>query len=132
MSVGSKKLKRLPKDTNEQNMVTFDDCSEDSVPHKLDGSDSDYVAVPSTSQNRITSTSTAIVAERTGTSDRSVAMIASAVLEDVGLIAHGSNSNVIDMSKVRRSRSGSRKKLKTAQDKNKSECIFFDGKIDET
>nr|CAI5841856.1 unnamed protein product [Callosobruchus analis] len=59
---------------------------------------------PSTSQMRINIKKLALVCDRTGVSDRAAAMLASAVLHDVGIITKDDKSQVIDRSKIRRAR----------------------------
>ena len=65
-------------------------------------------------------------------SDRSAAAIASAVLQDFGLITADNSLNVIDPRKVRRERIKKRKQLQGI-DNNLDLCgIYFDGRKDKT
>ena len=50
----------------------------------------------------------ALACERTGISDRKAAIIASAVLEDVGIISDENPSNITDRKKIERARKKSR------------------------
>lgn len=56
------------------------------------------------SQMRLKLPALAMVCDRTGISDRSAATIASAILQDVGIISIDTKKNVIDRMKVRRER----------------------------
>ena len=55
-------------------------------------------------QMRVKLSSLALACDRHGVSDRAAAGIASALLQDVGIIHEGDVSKVIDRSKVRRER----------------------------
>jgi hypothetical protein len=72
--------------------------------------------------------------DRHGISDRSAAAIASAVLQDFGLILPEDQGNVVDRNKVRRARQRKRNNLqqnnKESQDVLHS--LFFDGRKDHT
>lgn len=70
--------------------------------------------------------------DRYGVSDRSAAAIASAVLEDVGLITENNYSIVIDKNKVRRQRRKARTELQQSQTQNELRGLFFDGRKDQT
>ncbi|CAH0551078.1 unnamed protein product [Brassicogethes aeneus] len=74
------------------------------------------------------------VCDRYGVSDRAAAAIASAVLEDVGLIKKGDTSKVVDKNKVRRSRQKIRTELQANDDfQNKPlKGLYFDGRKDNT
>lgn len=63
---------------------------------------------PSTSQMRVHLNKLALVCDRAGVSDRSAAMIASAVLQDVGIVNEKDKSKVIDRNKIRRARKKNR------------------------
>lgn len=56
--------------------------------------------------------------DRHGMSDRSAAAVASAVLEDCGLVTADDISNVIDKNKVRREREKTRRKLRAREQKH--------------
>lgn len=77
---------------------------------------------------------TAIACDRTGISDRAGAIIATAVLEDLGIVTETNPSNVIDRHKIRRER----KKIRTKyQQKNEKQLeilkgFYFDGRKDQT
>lgn len=65
-------------------------------------------------------------------SDRSAAAIASAVLQDFGLVSADDCRNVIDPSKVRRERRKKRKQLQYKQISEDLCGIYFDGRKDKT
>lgn len=97
--------------------------------------DSDVEFVPltptSTSQNRLKLEGTALTRDRFGVSDRAAAAVASSVLQDVGLIADCSISNVIDKSKIRRKIINLRSSLQ--RKKIFDICgLYFDSLKDET
>lgn len=98
----------------------------------------DYVktcqAIPDTSQMRLTLPSLAQACDRTGVSDRSAAIIANAVLKDVGLISKEETSKIIDRSKIRRERKRARNTIKEQHnfDNNPFFAIYFDGRKDKT
>lgn len=74
------------------------------------------------------------VCDRTGISDRSAAAIASAVLEDVGLIKNEDKTKVIDRMKVRRQRKNLRSNLQkqSRSEPLKIRGLYFDGRRDKT
>ena len=78
----------------------------------------------------------AVACERTGVSDRSAAMLASAILEDVQIIKPSSSDAIIDRRKISRQRKNARAEhLKVAAEvieSNSSIGLYFDGKKDET
>ncbi|CAH0562737.1 unnamed protein product [Brassicogethes aeneus] len=88
----------------------------------------------SSKQMRIKLPSLAQACDRTGVSDRSAAIIASAVLKDIGLITSEEASKIIDRSKIRRERKRTRSTLRSQlkQDKVFSQAIYFDGRKDNT
>jgi hypothetical protein len=82
-------------------------------------------------QMRMRMPSLAVACDRTGVSDRSAAMIASAVLQDVGIINEEDTNLVVDRSKVRRERT----KMRTELQKSDTEPViglYFDGRKDQT
>lgn len=91
-------------------------------------------AIPGTSQMRLALPSLAQACDRTGVSDRSAAIIANAVLKDVGLISKEEKSKIIDRSKIRRERKRARKATKEQHniDNNPFYAIYFDGRKDKT
>ena len=70
--------------------------------------------------------------DRHGLSDRSAASVASAVLQDFGLLTADDSSNVIDKSKVRRERKKARDQLRSKQQVQFVQCLSFDGRKDKT
>lgn len=123
--------------------LTFPDPDSEADPHHSD-SDTDYLK-PSTStmttqsEGKKTSRSSrypalATACDRTGVSDRAAAIIASAVLEDLGMINEADTSNVVDRHKIRRER----KKIRTDYQKGNErqleplKGLYFDGRKDQT
>ena len=70
--------------------------------------------------------------DRYGISDRSAAAIATAVLEDYGVVNPKATSHVIDPSKIRRERKRKRNQLRCSQESKIVRGIFFDGRKDTT
>lgn len=70
--------------------------------------------------------------DRYGVSDRSAAAIASAVLEDVGIITENNALSVIDKNKVRRQRRKARTRLQMSETQIELRGLFFDGRKDQT
>lgn len=70
--------------------------------------------------------------DRYGVSDRSAAAIASAVLEDVGIITENNSLSVIDKNKVRRQRWKARTELQMSETQIELRGLFFDGRKDQT
>lgn len=89
---------------------------------------------PSTSQMRVNLDKLSEVCDRTGVSDRAAAMIASAVLQDVGIVSKNDRSKVIDRCKIRRARK--KKRLSVVQNVRRKKLnvkgIYFDGRKDKT
>lgn len=82
-------------------------------------------------QMRVKLPSLALACDRHGVSDRAAAGIASAVLQDVGIIHERDVSKVIDRSKVRRERCKKRGTL-CANVSNTITGLYFDGRKDST
>lgn len=75
----------------------------------------------------------AVMSDKTGVSDRSVATLASSALEGAGLININDTSQVIDRNKVRRARKRVRSQLTDKARLCKTlKSIYFDGRIDTT
>ena len=75
----------------------------------------------------------ALMSDKTGVSDRSVATLASAVLEGAGIVSKCDTSHVIDRSKVRRARKRVRSEIiEESKSSDPLESIYFDGRIDTT
>lgn len=70
--------------------------------------------------------------DRHGVSDRCAAALATAVLQDVGLVTGNDCAMVIDRSKVRRERKRKRKELQSTSLKKRLCGIYFDGRKDKT
>ena len=97
-----------------------------------DDNSPDYIEKNIKKRNYGKFSSLAIACDRTKVSDRTVALIATATLEDAGLLQENS-SKVIDKNKVRRERKKTRESLQKSQTECNSVCgIFFDGRKDLT
>lgn len=70
--------------------------------------------------------------DRHGVSDRSAAKLATAVLQDLGIIHEDDKSKIIDRNKVRRERHRVRKDASVINNDNKLIALFFDGRKDMT
>src|SRR6218665_1653138 len=70
--------------------------------------------------------------DRHGVSDRAAAAIASAVLQDFGVICNDDLSNVIDQNKVRRERLKKRNELQDLNSVHYLHGLYFDGRKDKT
>lgn len=145
-----KREKRVPKYKNKEFQLSL------SVPIEKSNSQSKYkeknrilkvseneldVSQPSTSanlsevplRNLKTLPVLAKTLDRYGVSDRAGAAIASAVLQDYGVIKNEDNLNVIDRHKVRRARDNQRQKLQKSQsDAILLKGLYFDGRKDKT
>lgn len=123
------------------------DTSDDSISLSDSNKDPDFhttltsdAPLPSTSkiqpnQMRHRLENLATACDRTGVSDRSASIIASAVLQDVGLISKRDSSKVIDRSKLRRERRKVRQDLQSSSlvsSDNKITGLYFDGRKDRT
>lgn len=77
---------------------------------------------------------TARASERHAVSDRAVAEIASAVLQDFGVVTAEDSSEVIDRSKIRRERLKYREMLREETSSSRTDLlgIYFDGRKDKT
>jgi hypothetical protein len=78
----------------------------------------------------------AVMSDKAGVSDRATATIATAVLEEAGLVNELDTSKVIDKNKIRRAKKRMRSKLsRVAADADRDESIkgiYFDGRKDTT
>ena len=73
--------------------------------------------------------------DRTGVSDRAAAIIASSVLQNMGIVSPNDTSKVIDRSKIRRERSRTRQELTKLDLDSSMKCfpgLYFDGRRDKT
>lgn len=121
---------------------TNEDISEESTSLKSSDSEFDSNEVltslskppekPSTSQMRVKLPSLASICDRTGVSDRAAASIASAVLQDVGVISPSDKDMVIDRMKVRRERTRNRDQVISRQSQRLISALYFDGRKDST
>lgn len=83
-------------------------------------------------QMRLALTSTARMADLTGSSNRTVAKIATAVLEDMKIVSINNKTNIIDKNKVRREINKNRKSLQHSADNKFIHGLYFDGRKDTT
>jgi hypothetical protein len=92
------------------------------------------LSLPSTSQMRYKLTTTAMISDRYGVSDRATAAIVSSVMHDLGLICDSDMSQVIDRSKIRREKEKLRKEVTIDNQDQLKEVkgIYFDGRKDNT
>ena len=74
------------------------------------------------------------ICDRFGSTNRVGAAIASAVLEDFGIVTKDDRSNVIDQYKLRRERASSRMSFSAQIDDNipDIQTLYFDGRKDKT
>lgn len=70
--------------------------------------------------------------DRYSISDRAGAAIASAVLQDVGIIKNEDKSSIFDKNKIRRARSKKREGIIDGKQNSSLRGLFFDGRSDET
>ncbi|GBN68392.1 hypothetical protein AVEN_49978-1 [Araneus ventricosus] len=93
----------------------------------------DLSSSPSASQIRSKLTSTALVCDRLGVSDRATAVIASSVLYDLGMISEKDASLVIDKSNTRREEQKTRQAIGQTMDRLiVTKGIYFEGRKDNT
>ena len=137
---------RKAKQNREQCNVVTSYVADDLEPDNIDIEDStdpnfepdpnDVTKNTSCSYNTNSLPNLASVCDRTGVSSRKAAILASAVLENLGVINPSMDSNIIDKNKLNRERSKSRsKKIENAAKRirfNDSRGLYFDGKKDET
>lgn len=111
---------------------TDDNTDEDSnySPNAMSSLPSTYSANKQ-SQMRLELPALALACDRTGISDRTAATIASAILQDVGIIKTDDKQHVIDRMKIRRERHKKRQDLKIQTDRQ-PKSLYFDGRKDYT
>ena len=101
-----------------------------------ENSDSDYNLPPckKTKVSSISLESIAIAADRTNTSHRSTAIIASATLQAHGIVSNQDCSKVIDKSQIFRARTKVRTRLSTSAQSSQEPigALFFYGKKDDS
>lgn len=115
---------------NKENVIDYDDN---------DDEDQDYIienkkckeSGNTNKNNNLKLKAFSVACDRVGVSDRGAAILASAILDDVGFINATNNNFVIDKSKVRRARENSRGKLQAEKVANIS-ALYFDGRKDRT
>ena len=81
---------------------------------------------------RVKLPSVALACDRTGVSDRAAAIIANAVLEDIGLVSKSRSSQVVARMKIRRARMSQRKVCTSVSGEMLLLGLFFDGRKDST
>ena len=74
----------------------------------------------------------AAACDRVGVSDRGAALLASSLLQDIGVVCSNDTSDVIDRNKVRRARQRKRFSLQNVKETVKITGIYFDGRKDQT
>jgi hypothetical protein len=73
------------------------------------------------------------ICDRYGISDRAGAVIATAVLEDLGIVSQSTPTNVVDRYKLRRERELTRKcTMDTAETHDSIQTLYYDGRKDRT
>lgn len=92
----------------------------------------DKASTSKTNQMRIHLPNLAVACDRTGVSDRAAAIIVSAVLQDIGVVAPDNQTQIIDRSKLRRERKRTRENLQSTSLPPEPLSIFFDGRKDTT
>lgn len=92
-----------------------------------------FLLPSSTAQMRSKLTTTSLLSDRFGVSDRATAAIATGVLHDLGMISDENMAKVIDRNKIRREKEKIRKAI-TEEDNQMKEvnAIYFDGRKDKT
>ena len=84
-------------------------------------------------QMRLSLPTVATACDRHGLSDRAASSLATAVLQDMGIVSQGNKSQVIDRSKVRRERQKKRKRLTNGNSRPTTfPGLYFDGRKDRT
>jgi len=116
--------------------ISEDSKAEESTVEEIDLSEEDVkldkqADAIKPSQMRSNLTNLARECDRQGVLDRAAAALASAVLQDVGIVHDGDSSIVIDRSKIRRERVKVRRRLQVSSVKHVS-GLYFDGRKDKT
>ena len=115
----------LHHELSESDIIISDDSN---LPDSEPINDPDFSPSPCCSkslQNRFSFPATALIADRTGTSDRTTALLASAVLQDYGAITEQDSSKTIDRSKIRRNRSKKRSELQHQDQAGQKKLLVF-------
>lgn len=95
--------------------------------------DESFVHETPTKQMRMDLQNYAKACDRTGVSDRNAAILATSLLEDLGIIHEDQSNNIIDKSKIRRERQKCRKTLQqNSVNKITLSSLYFDGRKDRT
>ena len=118
----------------EDSCSTKDESDADILPGHVDTADEGNTCSKGTKQQRRQLKNTAMASERHAVSDRAVAEIASAVLQDCGIVTPEDRSEVIDRSKVRRERQKYRSMVcaDAVHSATPLQGIYFDGRKDKT
>ncbi|GBN79825.1 hypothetical protein AVEN_80706-1 [Araneus ventricosus] len=129
-----KRKKRKQKDILQETVSVDNDTykmkiARNSLNEKID--EVDLSSSHSASQIRSKLTSTALVSDRFGVSDRATAVIASSVLYDRGMISEKDTPLVIDKSKKRRGKHRTSHRTNYGSD-NSNKGNIFDGRKDNT
>ncbi|GBL94648.1 hypothetical protein AVEN_83967-1 [Araneus ventricosus] len=98
--------------------------------------DTDVITLEYQSQNRLDFLTLASKCDRYGISDRAAASIASAVLQDIGIVHEGETSDVVDRNKIRiqskRLQNEVTKSTKLTVYRSLLTGLYFDGRKDNT
>ncbi|GBM84959.1 hypothetical protein AVEN_120223-1 [Araneus ventricosus] len=129
-----KRKKRKQQDLLQENVSVDNDTCKMKIPRKSLNERRDEIdlsSFPSASQMRSKLTSTALVSDRCGVSDRATAVIASSVSYDLGMLSEKDTPLVIDKSKIRREKQKTRQAMEQTMDRLiVTKGIYFDGRKD--
>lgn len=114
-----------------------DDTGDSGEESETTGSDFEpgpHVWINKMTQTRIPLSKTSSAAFRTGVSDRHVALIATAALQDAGIVSKESPDSIVDRSKIRREKTKHSSEIQKDQDVSDHPVrgLFFDGRKDTT
>ncbi|GBM47637.1 hypothetical protein AVEN_120080-1 [Araneus ventricosus] len=112
-----KRKKRKQQDSLQETVSADNDTCKMKITRKSPNERRDEIDLslsPSASQMRSKLTSTALVIDRFGVSDRATAVIASSVLYDLGMISEKDTSLVIDKSRIRKEKQKTRQVIELA------------------
>jgi len=109
------------------------DNTSSTLSSEYEPSESTKRRITSTTKTKICIDTLAIMSDKTGTSDRAAATLATAILEGAGIVNKDDASQVIDRNKVRRARKRARSDLmEESRSYERIEGIYFDGRKDIT
>jgi hypothetical protein len=122
-------------DTNVAGNINDDCCDSETSTEGFEAHDNSLAVTPSSSVKSLSRRKLPTLAracDRYGILDRSAAAIATAVLEDYGIVTANDSSSVIDPSKLRRERKRKRIEIEPSQESKIVSGIYFDGRKDKT